>query len=247
MRDVVAALGVLVLMAPALADGRHQDEASRPTFHSGITLATVSATVRGPDERLLTDLGRDEFRIAVDGRPVAIDVFDVQRLPLQMVLLFGAVFRSLDRVREAGLALIDAMDSPDAATIGSYSLGVALSPLHTGDRQVLRRVLREELWFESGRNPIGAGVDRAIDVVSRASGRRAIVVVGPDLRQLCVGELPCADVDDAAKRASAGQVTVYGVSIVMSHSLRSGWPCARWRDRPAEDMSSSRTRPIWAP
>jgi hypothetical protein len=222
MRDVVAALGVLVLMAPALADGRHQDEASRPTFHSGITLATVSATVRGPDERLLTDLGRDEFRIAVDGRPVAIDVFDVQRLPLQMVLLFGAVFRSLDRVREAGLALIDAMDSPDAATIGSYSLGVALSPLHTGDRQVLRRVLREELWFESGRNPIGAGVDRAIDVVSRASGRRAIVVVGPDLRQLCVGSL----------RVAPNQPPIGGQWLVDAGSL--------------EDVESLlRTDPFW--
>jgi VWFA-related protein len=224
MRDAVGALCLLVVIAAATVAGRDQDGASRPTFRSGITLASVSATVRGRDDRLLTDLDRNEFRITVDRRPAAIDVFDVQRVPLQMVLLFGAVFSPLDRVREVGAALIDAMAPPDAATIGSYSVGVALSPLHTGNPNILRRVLAEELWFESGRNPIGAAADLAIVRLSRVSGRRAVVVVGPDLRQLCVGELPCADIDDAAARASANRVMVYGVNVVMPHGLRNDRP-----------------------
>jgi VWFA-related protein len=43
--------------------------AAQPTFRSGVDLVTVDATVLGPDGNPLVDLGPDDFRLEVDGRP----------------------------------------------------------------------------------------------------------------------------------------------------------------------------------
>jgi VWFA-related protein len=42
---------------------------AQPTFRSGVDLVTVDATVLGPDGDPLVDLGPDDFRLEVDGRP----------------------------------------------------------------------------------------------------------------------------------------------------------------------------------
>ncbi len=65
MSRVVMGLVVAAsLMAAALPTAGQQ-----PTFRSGVDLVTVDATALGSEGQPLTDLGPDDFRLTVDGRP----------------------------------------------------------------------------------------------------------------------------------------------------------------------------------
>lgn len=66
---LVTAIGLSLPLAGLFAQQPVDFAQGRPTFRSGVDLVTVDAIVLGRDGQPLQDLGPDDFRLEVDGRP----------------------------------------------------------------------------------------------------------------------------------------------------------------------------------
>ena len=137
-----------------------------PVFRAGTRIVPIYATVTGPDGRLLPNLVKDDFTVLDDGQPRPISVFSNQ--PTAIVgLAMWDVSPALDknhlRARAAARALVDALWADDRLRFGTFSgQEFALSPLLTGDKAVLRRVVDEEVWFSDHGTPIWSALDRSL-------------------------------------------------------------------------------------
>jgi len=80
------------------------------------------------------------------------------------------------RVRAATLHFVDALLPLDRASIGTFGSEVFVSPLLTGDKAVLKRVIEEELW-PGGGTPLWAGIDEAMKALSGETGRRIVLAL----------------------------------------------------------------------
>jgi VWFA-related protein len=198
-------------------------------FRAGIEMVRLTLTVRDRNERLITDLTRDDFVVLVDGRPVDIAVFSRDRYPVTAALLFGtANGQILDQLRAVGRGLVAALEPDDRAAIGSFSNEAAMSPVLAADARVLHRVLNEELWTGFG-NAVVRAMYMALATLGPQPGKRAIVVVGSDRADSCLWSLPeaCADEGRVRRQAFEAGVLIYGV----------------WLATPVPDPPPSRTAP----
>ena len=192
-------------------------EQPQATFRSDIETVAIHATVRDRNGSLVTNLTRDDFRVFVDGRLVEIDTFSNEPEPIVVALLLATGTRPVARLREFGAAFVDALGPADRAVIGSFAHETALSPLLTGDRRVLHRVLDEEIW-PGGGYTLGTAVHLAMSALQREKGRRVLLVVGPRESDDCwrVGPrgVPCVKEEHARQDASDAGFMVYGVEVV---------------------------------
>jgi Mg-chelatase subunit ChlD len=84
--------------------------------------------------------------------------------------------RKHERVRESVLRFIDALDPGDRIRIGTFGGRVSLSPHLTGDRGILRRVVREEFW-PGGFTPLWRAIAMAMDSLASEQGRLVVLVL----------------------------------------------------------------------
>lgn len=153
--------------------------ASAAQFRSGVQTVSVYATVRDGTGRLATNLTRDDFRVLDNGRPVEISVFsnDIQPLTVAVMLdMSGSMVPRFLRVRTATLHFIDALLPHDRAAIGSFGAEVFVSPMLTGDKDILKRVVHEELW-PGGGTPLWAALTEAMTALEAETGRRVLLAL----------------------------------------------------------------------
>lgn len=153
--------------------------ARQATFKSSTQTVVVYATVRSGDGRLVADLTRDDFELRDNGAPVRITTFSNDIQPITVALLLdmsGSMLSRLLRVRDSTLRFIDALLPADRVRIGTFGDEIAISPLLTGDKAVLTRVVREELW-PGGGTPLWNAVYAGMDSLAGESGRRVILVL----------------------------------------------------------------------
>ena len=155
------------------------DVPQRAVFRSGVQTVVLHATVRGEDGRLVPDLDRDAFEVRDEGREVAITAFSNDPQPITLALLLdmsGSMVRHFLRVRAATNHLVDALHEDDRARVGTFGAEVTLSPWLTGDKQILHRILKEELW-PGGGTPLWNAVYGAMQSLEHEKGRRVILVL----------------------------------------------------------------------
>ena len=148
-------------------------------FRAHVDTVAVYPLVSAPDGRLATDLTRDDFVVLDNGKPAAIEVFSNDEQPITAALMLdmsASMDDRLVRVRDAASRLVDAIGPLDRLRIGSFGSEVSLSPWLTGDKQVLARILREELW-PGGSTPLWNAIGAGMKSLSGEPGRRTIVVV----------------------------------------------------------------------
>lgn len=173
-----AAVAVLIAVAclePAISGVA----AGGVQFRSGVQTVSVYATVIESSGRIATNLTRDDFRIRDNGRPVDISIFssDVQPITVAVMLdMSGSMAPRFMRVRAATLHFVNALLPHDRATIGTFGSEVFVSPLLTGNKTVLKRVIEEELW-PGGGTPLWAGIDEAMTALSGETGRRIVLAL----------------------------------------------------------------------
>jgi len=139
----------------------------------------VYPLVSAPDGRLSTDLTRADFVVLDNGKPAAIEVFSSDEQPITAALMLdmsASMDDRLVRVREAASRLVDAIGPLDRLRIGSFGSEISLSPWLTGDKQLLARILREELW-PGGSTPLWNAIGAGMESLAAQTGRRTIVVV----------------------------------------------------------------------
>ena len=150
-----------------------------PTFRSGTRVVPVYATVQGPDGRLLVDLDRDDFEILDNGKPQAITSFSNQSEPIVAVAAWY-VSSSLEPFavasRAAARSLVRALRPGDRLRFGSFGEEIAFSPLMTGDKPTLERIVTEEIWFR-GSTQLWGVLEQSIALVSEESGRRVVITL----------------------------------------------------------------------
>jgi Ca-activated chloride channel family protein len=148
-------------------------------FRARVDTVAVYPLVSAPDGRLSTDLTRDDFVVLDNGKPAAIEVFSSDEQPVTAALMLdmsASMDDRLVRVRDAASRFVDAIGPPDRLRIGTFGSEISLSPWLTGDKQLLARILREELW-PGGSTPLWSAIGAGMKSLSRETGRRTIVVV----------------------------------------------------------------------
>ena len=204
IRPSASALGVALvwfLAAPAAQ------------FRSSVSTVAVYATVSDGRGRLATDLRREDFRILDDGVEREITFFSNDPQPLTAVLMLdmsGSMMPRYMKVRESTQWFLDALAPGDRAQIGTFGEEIAISPLLTGDKPALRRILNQELW-PAGPTPLWNALDAAMTALRGEQGRRVVLTL-TDGADSC--DFPdCLDFDDVMRRATREDFMVYAVAM----------------------------------
>ena len=153
--------------------------AQQPAFKSSVQSVVMYATVRDASGRHVPDLTRDDFELLDNGKPVDITTFSNDRQPLTVALLLdmsGSMNPSVLRVRDSTLRFIDALLPEDRVRICTFGAEIAISPLLTGDKGVLTRIAREELW-PGGGTPLWNAVYAGMESLANEPGRRVILAL----------------------------------------------------------------------
>jgi VWFA-related protein len=181
----------------------------QPTFRAAADTVPIYATVRDSNGRLVSHLTQDDFLVFDNGKPALITAFSSDVVPMTAVLMLdmsGSMLHQYKRIIDAASQFIEVMLPVDRVRLGSFGDEVAVSPLLTGDKGILRRVLHEEFW-PGNSTPLWQGLREAMHSLDRESGRRVVVAL-TDGRDNC----QCAK-DDVAIQAISGEFLMYAVSL----------------------------------
>lgn len=168
------ALAVLAAGATIVAQ-----QAPPPTFRASATTVAVYATVQDRNGRLVPDLAKDAFQIVDNGRPAEIVTFSNEVLPITVVVMLdmsGSMEEEFLRVRDATRYLVGALGPNDRMRLGTFGWEVAVSPLLTSDKAVLRRILDEEVWHGGG-TPLWTAMRVGMKSLSGETGRRVVLTL----------------------------------------------------------------------
>ncbi|HZL94463.1 MAG TPA: VWA domain-containing protein, partial [Vicinamibacterales bacterium] len=139
----------------------------------------VYATVQGPDGRLLVDLDRDDFEILDNGKPQVITSFSNQSEPIVAVAAWdvsSSIEPYAEVSRQAARSFVKALWAGDRLRFGSFGQEIAFSPLMTGDKPTLERIVSEELWFGGGTR-LWTALERSLTLLAPERGRRVVVTL----------------------------------------------------------------------
>ena len=182
-------------------------------FKSTVDTVSVYATVNEADGRLATNLSKEDFMVLDNGTKRDISLFSNDTQPITVVIMLdmsGSMFSRFLRVRTSTLSFVDALSPQDRAQIGTFGEEIAISPHLTGDKEILRRVLRSELWPMGG-TPIWNALDAAMSALTSESGRRVVLTL-TDGQNMC--DLPrCLKAGDIERRAVREGFMLYAIGM----------------------------------
>jgi len=202
----VLAFGVVAAAQPPQA----------PTFSSGAKTVAVYATVTSAENRLVTDLGRDQFSIEDNSKPQPLSLFANDLQPITLVMLLdrsGSMRANFELVEKAAEAFVNAMLPADKARIGSFSNRIQLDPQDfTSSHDDLLTILRTELQPE-GPTPLWNAVNVGITSLLHVQGRRVILVFTDGVDMPMNFSNRNSSLKDVMKRAEEEDVMVYAIGL----------------------------------
>jgi len=169
----IALLGLFVI-TPISAQGPTQG----PTFRSGArTEVPIYATVVDGTGRLVADLGRDDFMVTDDGRPVELSQFSNDPQPFRAVVMLdtsASMTAHLELLNHAAEQFLLRLTPVDRAQVGAFNDKIQLSGRFTNNRDELIAAL-DDLQFG---NPtrLNDAIEVSLDALERADGRRVVLV-----------------------------------------------------------------------
>ncbi len=192
-----------------------QDSLPPVTFHSGVDLVAVTATVQAHDGSFVTGLGAADFHVLENGIPQTISFFGASNVPVDLLLLLdnsGSMTERLPGVQHASDILIDALDPHDR--VGAVTFGgairerIALTTDHDGVKDAIARMRT------AGATPLYDAVYVALRTLGRETDqirRRAMVVLsdGDDTASLM-------SYDAVRDLAHESGIAIYTVSLRMA-------------------------------
>jgi VWFA-related protein len=211
-------MGILRCVAvAAIAAGSFPSQRGQATFRSGVGIVPVPVSVHDASGRLVTSLEQSDFEILEDGRAVPIALFTHEPQPLTLLLMLDtstSASSSIQSVRRSALAVVDALGPADRVRIGTFGAEIAISPHLTGDRSVLTRIVREEIW-PSFTSRVWDAAWRGLETLSGDSGSRRTLLLltdGADTSPTGTrGSSTPRSVTDVHERARHDQWSIYAV------------------------------------
>lgn len=191
-RLAISTAVALVVAAVTMVSLPAQDQTT-PVFRANVQTVSVYATVQNRDGRLVPDLTKEDFQILDDGKPAPVTIFSHEIVPITVALMLDmsdSMRDDYDRVRQAASHFVNVLRPEDRVRIGTFGHDVALSPYLTGDKAILHRVLREELWL-SHFTALWSGLRAAMDSLDHEAGRRVVLVLtdGGDFCTLGIADI----------------------------------------------------------
>lgn len=207
----IAALCTLGAAPPA--QDPPQTPARQPppvAFRSTSETVPVYATVLDREGRLVPDLGRDDFEIFDNDKPVDITLFKSDVQPMAVVVMLdtsGSMTMNLELLKQAAESFVNRLMPGDHARVGNFDDRIFLSPTFTDDRDELSRTLREDLQYGNGTR-LWDAVDMSLTALSRQTDRRVVVVFtdGDDTTSK-------KKLDTVLERAQSEEYMVYAIGL----------------------------------
>jgi VWFA-related protein len=152
-----------------------QTEGNALKFSVQSQLVEVYLTVT-KEEKLVLNLKAADFMLAEDGMPVVVDRLDSQDVPLQIVLLVDiseSVRPTLNTIREAAIAFVDSLNTPDRVTLILFNSEIHSFQQTTDDRESIIREIRTAR--AQGMTRLYDSMLMGIKYLEGRTGRKAIV------------------------------------------------------------------------
>jgi Ca-activated chloride channel homolog len=183
--------------------------AQEPTFRSGSRVVPSYVTVVDANNRLVTDLARDDFEVFDNGKPQEITIFDNEVRPFTVVVMLDTSISMTDRMKDlyggAEQFLLRLMPH-DKATVGAFNDKIEFASGFTSDRNSLVSGLKHLDFGNQTR--LYDAVHASLDELEKVEGRKVILLFtdGADFgsRQ---------GSGKALERARDAEVMIYGIGL----------------------------------
>jgi VWFA-related protein len=113
--------------------------------------------------------------------------------------------------RDSAQRFVDALEPGDRVRLGSFGVEIALSPLLTGDKDELTRVLREELW-PGGATPLWNALFAAMSSLDGERGRRVVLSLTDGQDTASLPGWP-GTLDDVRRKALDEDFMIYAIAM----------------------------------
>jgi Ca-activated chloride channel homolog len=181
----------------------------QPTFRSGSRVVPSYVTVTDANNRLVTDLTREDFEILDNGRPQEVTIFDNEVRPFTVVVMLDTSISMTHRLKDlyagAEQFLLRLMPH-DKATVGAFNDKIEFASTFTNDRQSLISALKHLDY--GNETHLYDAVHSSLDQLEKVEGRKVILLFtdGADFgsRQ---------GSGQALERARNGEVMIYGIGL----------------------------------
>ena len=214
----VCALTAVVLAAPPVPQDR------QGVFRGGTQTVAIYATVVDSAGRLVPNLEQEHFEVYDDGKLQNLTLFKSDVQPVTVVVMLdtsGSMTLNIELLKQAAEQFVIRLLPDDRARVGSFSDDIRLSPLFTGDRDDLIRILHEDIRYG---NPtyLWDAIDLSMTALSKATGRRVVLIFtdGDDEKSVKT------NFDQVLARAETEEFMVYAIG------LRSNLPALGLHTRP---------------
>jgi Ca-activated chloride channel family protein len=183
--------------------------AQEPTFRSGFRVVPSFVTVVDSNNRLVTDLTRDDFEILDNGRPQEITTFDNEVRPFTVVVMLDTSISMTDRLKDlnAGAEQFLLRLLPhDKGMVGAFNDKVEFATGFTSDRNSLVSSLKRLDFGNQTR--LYDGVHASLDELENVEGRKVVLLFtdGADFgSKLSSGK--------ALDRARDAEIMIYGIGL----------------------------------
>jgi Ca-activated chloride channel homolog len=183
--------------------------AQQPTFRSGSRVVPAFVTVTDSNNRLITDLARDEFEVLDNGRPQEITIFDNEVRPFSVVVMLDTSVSMTDRLKDlyagAEQFLLRLMPH-DKGTVGAFNDKIEFASDFTSDRNSLVSSLKHLDFGNETR--LYDALHASLDRLEKVEGRKVILLFtdGADFgSRLGSGK--------ALDRAREHEIMIYGIGL----------------------------------
>lgn len=197
----LAGIGVLVLGLTVAAQ--------QPTFRSGSRVVPSYVTVVDANNRLVTDLTRDDFEVLDNGRPQEITIFDNEVRPFTVVVMLDTSVSMTDRLddlNDGAEQFLLRLLPHDKGTVGAFNDKIEFASGFTSDRNSLISGLKRLDFGNQTR--LYDAVHASLDQLENVEGRKVILLFtdGADFgSKLGSGR--------ALERARDAEVMIYGIGL----------------------------------
>src|SRR5215813_4076219 len=197
-----------VLLALLIAAGAAV-AAQQPTFRSGTQVVSLFTTVFDAENRLVPDLGQEDFEVFDNDKAQPLVVFRSENLPITCVVMLdtsGSMTGTISLLKAAAEQFLIRLLPDDKASVGAFNDKIELNAGFTNNRDKLISQVKD-LDYGNGTRLFDA-IGESLDALKGVEGRRVILVFtdGDDTSSR-IGRGTVMD------RARADEVMIYAIGL----------------------------------
>jgi Ca-activated chloride channel family protein len=167
------------MVAVALLVAAAVPAAAQPTFRSDSgAVVSIFATVIDQDNRLVTDLTREDFEVLDNNQPQVLTVFENETQPITVVLMLDTSASMTANMRllfDAAEQFLIRLLPGDKAKVGAFNDKIEMSGYFTADRDELISEVRSLDYGNATR--LYDAMSMSLDELADVEGRRVLVIL----------------------------------------------------------------------